>query len=58
VHLARPDGPRELGIEDHDVSVIPDRDLALAAQTGDARRRGGEQVDHSFQSQPPAPHSL
>src|SRR5688572_24001651 len=44
VHLARPDRPRSLGIEDRDVGVVPERDLALAAQTGDPRRRRREHV--------------
>src|SRR5687767_3657996 len=45
VHLAGPDRPPELRIEYHDVGVVAHRDLPLAAQTGDARRRGREHVD-------------
>src|SRR6185436_20765887 len=56
VHLARTDRARALRIEDHDVGIVAYRDLALAAQTSEARRRRGEHVDHALDTEPAAAH--
>src|SRR6266540_2267379 len=59
VHLARVDRSPPGGIEDHQIRVGADGDGALArGQTGDARGRGREHLDHAFEGDAAAAHAL
>src|SRR5258705_10705243 len=58
VHLARADRALPLRIEDDDVGVTTERDLALAAEPRDPRRRRREHIDHALDGEPSATHSF
>src|SRR3989337_3055066 len=58
VQVRLADRPSGRWVEQDDVGVATSLDGALAPQAEQARRRGGQQVDHPLEADPPAGDTL